>query len=357
MNLGKRSRWMIIFAILLTFLAIFLTQVDSVQATLDDMHAATVLARVDAEILQKTPMGQYYRALLLKHADELVWIMDSHPEHEEVVLHVIRLFIPDLEVLLDGKGDKVYISSEHVESAKTELDWFASMGSPALRDDIRKEEQRLPLDNFVGMTMSDALKLINSRWTPDMAPQQTSAPDSVVQSAPTPELVIDKTLVPGSNGKWAYYVRDGIYFEYPTSYYLRLTKGPSIDTISFIPSAGVPGKWDPYTITVDILNVPVAEKDRLRSDYWYQAESIIWAKPIQNDTFEGIEFISKPVPNASIFYLDVVQYSQENQLALHISMFVNESLPVSGGFDYLAMINQRYEYFQHMVDHLCMQTP
>ncbi|HKG54429.1 MAG TPA: hypothetical protein VKB04_09215, partial [Anaerolineales bacterium] len=109
MKLGKRSRWMIIFVILLTFLAIFFTHVDSVQATFSNMHVATVLFRVETEIMQKTPAGSYYRSLFWKHSDELVQIFLNHPENEEEFWRVNRLFIPGLEALLNGEGNTVRI--------------------------------------------------------------------------------------------------------------------------------------------------------------------------------------------------------------------------------------------------------
>src|SRR5689334_3442544 len=221
MKFGKYPRWIAIFSVLLQSLAIFLLRTNSVRATLDDMHQATVLLRVEAEIMQKTPAGQYYDALFWKHAHEVTQIMRNYPEHTEVLLDAINVFIPGLEALLDGKGDNVHITSEHVERLKAELDWFAARGSPALREDIQKEQQRFPLDHFIGMTMSEALDFINSSWAPDMVVQQALEPDpttlqtpmssTVVQPDPTHEPVIQQTLVPGSNGEWAYYVYNGVY--------------------------------------------------------------------------------------------------------------------------------------------------
>src|SRR5689334_21359856 len=187
MKFGKYPRWIAIFSVLLQSLAIFLLRTNSVRATLDDMHQATVLLRVEAEIMQKTPAGQYYDALFWKHAHEVTQIMRNYPEHTEVLLDAINVFIPGLEALLDGKGDNVHITSEHVERLKAELDWFAARGSPALREDIQKEQQRFPLDHFVGMTMSEALDFINSNWEPKM-----------------------QNVVPHSDGKWSFYVLNGV---------------------------------------------------------------------------------------------------------------------------------------------------
>jgi hypothetical protein len=351
MQFSKRFRLITIFAILFAALIASLTQVDSVQATFNNAHAFTVLLRVETEILQKTSAGRYYDALFWKHAGELNQIISSHPEHNEALLQTIRVFVPGLEALLDGKGDTVYITPEHVERLKVELDWFASIGSPALQEDIQRERQRLPLDNFVDMTMSDALDFINSSWIPDMI-EQTLVPYSIMQ--PTePVSVVDQTLVPGSNGNWAYYVHNGVYFEYPTNYYLQV-----MDTMSIklIPSPAKPEELPPYQIIVNVWNVPIAEKDRLRPDYWYPAESIVWVSAIQNEEFEGIEFISS-LSNPPVIHIDSVQYNQENQLAVRIDMDVSENLSVPDGFDYSALVDQRYAYFKHMADSLHIQVP
>jgi hypothetical protein len=358
MKLGKRSRWMIIFVILLISLAIFLTRVDSVQATLDDMHAATVLLRVENEIMQKTPAGQYYDSLFWKHADEVGEIMNSHHDHVEVLRHAINVFIPELEALLEGAGDTVYITSEHVKSLEAELNWFASMGSPALREDIQKEQQRFPLDNFVGMTMSKALDFINSSWTPDMVIQQTSVPAPVVEQTLTPYLVMQPTSTPqfvaDSDRKWAYYVHNGVYFEYPTSYYLEVSES-NTSQINLMPFADVPEQTDPQAITIHIWKAPYAKKDKLRPDYWYPAARIVWENTTPNEDFEGIEFVAN-MQHALDVHLTTVQYNRENQLAVEIIFMYTKENP-SDNFDYSGIINQRYEYFEHMVHSLRIQIP
>lgn len=311
-------------------------QFDSVQATFNNMHAGMVMLRVEREIMQKMPAGQYYESLFWKHNDEIMQISFNHPENEEEFWRVTRLFIPGLEALLDGEGDTVQITSEQVESLKAELSWFASVGSPALREDIEKEQQRFPLDIFVGMSMNEALDFINSSWTPDPALQQF--------------------LVPDSDGKWAYYIHDkGVYLEYPSSYSLQVS-GSEKDFIYFIPSTGVPEQWNPCVMKVRIWNVPEAEKDTASSRSRYSPESIVWENSIQGPEFQGVEFISSR-PSMPVMNFHAFQYNRENQLAVDIWVFVTENPQVPDDFDYSVMINQRYEYFQHMVDSIHMQMP
>lgn len=360
MKLSKRSRWIIVVTVLAVLPMLLFTQVDSVRATFDGVHALNIYLRVETEILQKTAAGQYYDSLFWKHVNEVNQIMSAHPEHQEELMRATFMFVPELEALLNGDGNKAYVSSDHVKSLKAELDWFASMGSPALQEDIQKEQQRLPLDHFIGMTMNEAWDYINSRWTPDMVIEQplvpdlvvqpTSVPELVVQPTSIPQLVVDQTLVPDSDGKWAYYVHDGIYLEYPASYHIQLWAGYIIFTASTDLS-----EWrDPSSITVDIWNLPATKKDELSPSYVFPVESILWERIVQNRGFEGTEFIIRPL-NESVMYLSTILYNQENQLAVLI--YVNEIPLVPEDSDYFALINHRYEYFQHMVESVKIQLP
>jgi hypothetical protein len=333
MKFGKRFRWIVGFAIFLTSLVVFFIQADRVQATFSDLHVITVLLRVETEIMQKTPAGQYYESLFWKHNDEVMRIMQAHPEHNAIFLQATRVFIPELDALLEGEGNKAYITSEHIESLRAELDWFSALGSPALQQDIQKEQKRFPLDIFVGMTMNEALDLINSTWTPD-----TDA---------------EKTLVPNSDGRWAYYVHNGIYLEYPSNYALQIS-GSEKDYIYFLPFQGLPEQWDPCVMKVRVWNVPINEKEENNPRSWYSPENILWESAIQNTELPGFEFISSR-PGSSDMHFHAFQYNEEKQLAVDIWVFVNENPQFPDGSDYSTMINQRYEYFQHMVDSIKMQ--
>ena len=328
MKLGNHSRSIIIFLILLVALTVLVTQVDSVQATFTNMHAVTVLLRVETEIMQKTPAGQYYESLFWKHNDELMQIASQHPENNEEFWRVTRLFIPSLEALLDGEGDTVQITFEQVESLKAELDWLAAAGSTGLREDIQKEQQRLPLDALVGMTMNQALDFINSNWAP--------------------ESLGEKTLVPGSDGNWAYFVYNGIYLEYPNNYSLQIS-GSEKDYIYFVPLQGLPEQWNPCVMKVRIWKVPINEKEINNPRSWYLPENILWEGVIQNAELSGVEFIVSR-PDSSGMHFHAFQYNDAQQLAVDIWVFVTESAQFPEDFDYFAMINQQYEYFQHMVD-------
>ncbi len=328
MELGKRSRWIIVIVGLLIVSLLILTQVDSVQATFSNVHAGMVLLRVEKEIMQKTPAGQYYESLFWKHNDEIMQIAANHPENDEEFWRVTRLFVPGLEALLDGEGSTVQITSEQVESLKAELDWLASMGSSALREDIEREQQRLPLDYFVGMTMSDALDFINTSWTPD-------------------SVQVQQNLVPDSDGQWAYYVYNNVYLEYPASYYLQISESNS-DYIYFVPSAGMPEGWNPCVMKVRIWEVPVEGKEAASPYSWYSLEIIRWENAIQNEEFAGVEFVASKA-DWPVMSLHAFEYNEEIQRAVHIWVATNDNPQVTNAADYAQIIDQQYEYLQHMI--------
>ena len=331
----------------------FLTKIDFVQAV-SDVHAGEVLVRVETEIMQKTPAGQYYNSLLLEHLNEFNQIVSADLEHQDVLVDDILIFIPELEALLDGRGDTVQITSEHVKSLKAELDWFASRGSPALREDIQKEQQRFPLDNFVDMTMSDALELINSKVPLDTMPKQNLLPD-VTHHIVTPNPPVKRTLVPGSDGKWAYYVYDGAYFEYPAN--LSLKKAVDFPAFALSPNKLEPGHLEP--IEVHIWTVAASEKDIEDPKYMgfgNTAPNIMRKSAIQTAEFKGVEF-TLGSSQGLIVYLYAFQYNYEHQLAVDILMRINENFQTQDGFDKSATMEEKYEYFRHMVDSVHIQEP
>lgn len=334
MKIDRRSRWIFLVSILSALSVLLVAQVDTVRAAINSLYAFNVYVRVETEIMQKTPAGRYYEALFWKHNDELMQIMNAHPEHMESLARAMILFVPELDALLNGDGDHAYVSSEHVDSLKAELDWFSSFGSPSLKGDIEREEERLTLDNMVGMTMNEALAFINSK----------SIPISIGE----------KTLVPDSDGKWAYYVLDSVYLEYPSQYTIQIS-GSEKDYAYLIPSADMPEQWHPFVMKVKVWEVPPAANTDVHT--WYSQSDILWETSIQNADFQGVEFIKVVHADQSEVDIHAFLYNQQNRLAVEIWIFAFEALPQETVTDYRQLVNERYEYFQHMVDRLRIQEP
>jgi len=331
--LKPKKLWAILAVVLAVISALMLMQVNSVQATFSDLHATMVLLRFDTEILQKTPAGQYYESLFWKHNDELIEIAYDYPQHAIEFSDVTLKFVPELEAFLDGEGDTVYLTSEHIESLKAELAWFASVGSPSLREDIQTELERYPLDQFVGMTMSEAFDFVNSSWTFD--------------------TILEKMIVPGSNGKWAYYVHNGVYFEYPAGYELQVS-GSHRDYFYIIPSTEMPEYWNPCVVKIRILYVPVEVKDGQNPRSWYSIEDILWERRIDHSEFPGVAFatVDQDYP---LSRLQSFQFNEASQRGVHIFAMVYGDSRLTGSLDYSEIDHHRFEYFQHIVASLRVQ--
>lgn len=365
MKLGNRSRWMILGANLMMMLVIFLVRSGPVPPKFPgiDLHAMEVLCRVWNEKMSTTSAGRYYQSLGWKHADETFQILSAQPERYKEFWRVTEMFIPGLEAFVNGEGHSIQITVEQVESLNAELNRYAELGSQRLRDDIKKEQQRFPLDQFVGMTMTDAWNFINSKWTPDMVTQPTATPEAIVQIVAT-SYVVDHTLVPGSDGKWAYYVQDGVYLEYPSIYNKHPSSyndqslngesfAPAMKSINFYPYEWQDMQQMPYSIEVAIWNGPLADQERL-IHVLNSSGSVVWTRTIQSEDFDGIEYVIGGSSGA-VVELGAILFNQEDELI--VNMFVTGFSPVPSDSDFAVLIDQSYSYFQHMVDHLRMQTP
>ena len=91
------------------------------------------------------------------------------------------------------------------------------------------------------------------------------------------------------------------------------------------------------------------EKDVQNPRSWYSSENILWERVIQNPELPGVEFIASR-PSSSGMHFHAFHHNEAQQLAVDVWVFVTEDAQFPDDFDYLKMINEQYEYFQHMVD-------
>lgn len=350
--MSKRSRWMISFGGLMLLL-ISLSRVGVVRAVFDEPHDALVMYRVATEILPTTPGGRFYLDLLIKHEREIVETVEAHPEHLETLMHTTHLFVPGFEALLDGKGDTVYITSEQVSGLESALDWFASVGSVALQKDIRQERQRLLLPRFVGMNMNEAWDTINSSWTPAMevqlpfmGPQEMTPGETI--------LIKDTAFVPHSGWKWAYYNIDGIYLEYSSSFCFEIYKADDHrSAINFIPFLNLPFDQHTPVVSVQIVkNIPLDENAK-NPTILFDEENVVWKSNIHNPDFDGVEFVVK-FPNTPQMIAAAVLYSEKDQLAVGLQTQMRET-NTSSDTDYFVLLNEKYEYFQHLIEQMRLE--
>jgi hypothetical protein len=178
----------VILSLVIVLGVFFVVKPDVAFAMQSAAHMARVLFRFDAEILSTTAYGRYYSALYWKHNTELIQIVQTHPDLYENTLQVTQLFMPHIEALLDNRGNEVRISQEAMDTLDASLIRFKSLASRELRVDIEREQDRTPLQAFVGMTVDEAMKFIESAWERDFpsAPLPTATIPPLVTTTPHP---------------------------------------------------------------------------------------------------------------------------------------------------------------------------
>jgi hypothetical protein len=360
----KRTFWIAATLVAAAMVFLFSPLADSVTALFSDAHAVDVLWRVRDEIMQKSTAGQYYEALFWKHSSEQVQILENHPEHYEEFWRLTRMFVPGLEALLDGKGDTVRITEEQVKSLQAELDWYASVGSPSFREDIKTEQQRFPLENFVGMTMSEALDHINSNWPPELTAESITPTEAATQTPgpiSTPICVAGydsnclagPSLVPNSDGQWAYYVSNGIYFEYPSTWHLEEKLG----VLFLLPTPDSPesSSLSPVYLVVWILpNQGYSLYDPLDSLTGLQYRPIIWNRPVSLPDFEGAEFLWND-QNAPAC-LEVFLYAENAQIVVELKVYIIDD-QITELLDNPNAVNEIFPDFQHITESFRIRKP
>jgi hypothetical protein len=250
MNILKKPIfWIVVGGVVFTALILILIPLTfPTVRTINDPQAEEVFARFKTRI-GTTPAGQHYLELISRHDAELNEIYDGHEEHRQNLLRLTQVFEPVMQDLVEGDGNKVQITQEQIDLLQSELDWIARQASPALRRDIEEEWQHFQLDIFAGMTLSEAMDVLAADLPPEVAAQPiqpTALPTLVIPTQVVPTLVqsvcsiglqfdclAEPSIVPGSNGLWAYALLDGLYFEHPTDWRVMTTK-TSFDTRYFL---------------------------------------------------------------------------------------------------------------------------
>ena len=330
----KLSAWK--RALILAFVALatlFMTNIGTVNAMLTGMHTLYVTWRFEKEVLRATPIGQYYDGLILKHSGEAMQVINAHPEGLDGLERLADLTLPLLEAYLNGKGDETIITVEQMEALQSELDWFHSNGSPDLQAVIEQESNRFPLEQFVGMTVSQAYVHVLVNF------------DGVLHE---PDLVAQ------ANGEWAYTNLNGIYFEYPSAWYVQKNT-PS--EVVIIPSAQNPGAWETGFIIVDVdqgVTPDHAAEMSIRLDI--RESKVLWEEPVlQSGGFAGYEFaLLEPYQIAVAMVAEL--YNEQTQTFVSVLVLFLDPFGIQFDSGPEAIRNHQ-EYFFHLVDSVIYQQP
>ncbi len=145
---------------------------------------------MDSDMLQRTEVSRYYRDMGWRHNEELYEISGQMTIAELATFaSVTDLWMPNFRALKNGNGDKTIITADQINGFTEMLQFFASRGSPSLRDDINGEMERLRLPDFIGMTMTQAWVHVHAVWgdyDPKLATDFIYLEDPSIKPTPTP---------------------------------------------------------------------------------------------------------------------------------------------------------------------------
>jgi hypothetical protein len=308
----------------------FLFTNRKVRAVFDNAHYLYVLYRVENELLMSSPAGRYYRALFWKSNDELIRIAYQYPENNAVLFSVADTYMPAMEALVNGQGDKITLNAEQVAAAQAEFEWLASVAEPPLQQDIQGELARFQMQTFVGMTAQQAWDYINANWVP-RTPEEQAMSELTTQSPPTPDYDAIKL---------EYTVDGNVGFFYPVGWELT-SPDPGMDPANrtiFIdpPGADTSGRPSIDRITLHVWPLPAEEQGSLEAASSYPQESgytVLWREDLLINDLHGTRYVwGKPGDNA-ILYARL--YSETEQVA--IQLFVRIKNP-----DDLKVFGYRY---------------
>lgn len=333
----KRSIWHIVLAISFVFImSVFFLNIDNVSALVKGARAGLVIWRFEREVLRTTRVGQYYEGLLFKHAQESGEIFLKNREDTNQKFSTLgETTIPLLEDFLNGKGDSAIISAEAITALDEVLKNLLTNGSPSLKKDIQTQYELFPLSNFIGMNMNEAYAHVLS----------------------TGSLAIEEPfLVEGTNGQWAYYIYKGIYFEYPSNWYVQpieRTEGNE-NSIMIIPSSENPSEWDAEWIAIGITT-DVSFEDTTTQNFTFNTSGyeVLWQKTVKIDGIDGTEFAARHKISGAV--IGEVYYSEKNIFVeTGVALFDPFGFQLSDNYE---IAQKRYEYIFHLIESLRIIEP
>jgi len=112
--------------------------------------------RLCSELLPSTPLGQHYLNLGYTHMSRLVRLLWYDEATAQQTWHVIDLYSPAVEALLDKNGSTVQVTQEMVDELLVFLSVMESRADDDLRQIIRDERSKVPWQKLVGLTADKA---------------------------------------------------------------------------------------------------------------------------------------------------------------------------------------------------------
>jgi hypothetical protein len=202
------------------------------------------------------------------------------------------------------------------------------LASPALQSDIQSTLELYPPDRFVGMSMGEAVDYVNSRFA---------------------ETREEPKLVKGTNGEWAYSIYSGVYFEYPSSWYVKVYESPYGDGyVRLIPSTDSQEDWNTGVTTFEAWEIsdPARPFDLHREIDYVNAK---WEQAVRIDGREGYYFSYDPSRTGLFRKLESILYDPGRNIKVRVTVMVFS--PDEVFFDSNAEeARQKYEYLFHITE-------
>lgn len=324
----------ILILMIVSLIALLFPNLGTVHALFTGARGGYAIWRFEREVLRSTRVGQYYEGLIFKHAPEVGDLLSKDPDSRKKFMVLGETTLPLLEAFMNGDGDSAIITVESINSIKDILNSLNIAASPSLQKDIQAEYERFPLDNFVGMSMNEAY-------------------DHVLDSFA--EVLEQPTLVEGTNGKWAYYIYNGVYFEYPSNWYVQVIERneENESSIMIIPSSENPSSWDVEWLVVGVATDVSLEKASTENfSFNTSGYDILWQESIRVDDINGIEYAARQkITGALVAEL----YDPEKRI------FIDAGVALFGptGFylDDRKAAGERYEYVFHLIESINIVEP
>jgi hypothetical protein len=162
---SKKRRLIIIGIIIMSISVLLCISSRVVKAFSERSDYLEIIYRTETDLLQRTEVSRYYHDMSLRHNSELIDMLHNMtPSEIAEAVYIIDLWMPNMRSLLNGEGDTAIITEEQVDRMTNYLLFIASRGSPSLRNDITMEMERLQLQDFIGMTMTQAWVRLHAIW-------------------------------------------------------------------------------------------------------------------------------------------------------------------------------------------------
>lgn len=326
----------ILITIIVFALTFFVLNIDTAHAMFVGTRTLYTIWRFERDVLRTTRVGQYYEGLIFKHSPEAgELLLKDITSTKEKFMVLGETAIPLLEAYLNGKGDSAIITAESINALKDILIGLNTAGSPSLQKDIQAEYERFPLDSFVGMSMNDAYDHVLVGFVGVLEPP---------------------ALVEGTNGKWAYYIYDGVYFEYPSNWYVQVIERNEENekSIMIIPSSENPSLWDVEWIVVGVAtNISLEAASTENFSFNTSGYDILWQESIRVDGVNGIEYAARhKISGAVVAEL----YDPEKRIFIDAGVVLFDPI----GFhldDDRKVAGERYEYLFHLIESINIIRP